>query len=63
VKRHHDWGNLQKKALNWGLAYSFKELDHDHHDHHGEHVSRQADRQAGRQAGRVLEQVAESLRP
>ena len=31
VKRHHDQGNLWKKAFHWELGYSFRELVPDHH--------------------------------
>lgn len=31
MKRHHDQVNLQKKAFNWELAYSFRSF-HYHHD-------------------------------
>jgi hypothetical protein len=34
VKRYHDQGNLQRKAFNWGLAYSLRNLVY-HHHHHG----------------------------
>lgn len=30
-KRHHDQGNSQKKAINWGLASTSRVLVHDHH--------------------------------
>lgn len=29
-KRHHDEGNSQKKAINWGLASTSRVLVHDH---------------------------------
>jgi hypothetical protein len=42
VKRHYDQKQLlQKKALIWGLAYSFRDLVHYHHG--GEHGGTQAD--------------------
>lgn len=28
---HHGQGNLLKEPFNWGIAYIFSELDHDHH--------------------------------
>lgn len=28
---HHGQGNLLKKPFNWGIAYIFSRLDHDHH--------------------------------
>lgn len=40
--RHHDQGNIDKKTFNWGLAYSFRGLVHDH--------------LGNRQEGMVLEQ-------
>ena len=35
VKRHHNQGNLEKKAFDWGLAYSFRGSVHDHGWEHG----------------------------
>lgn len=29
-KRHHDQSNLEKKALDWGLAYSLRRKIHEH---------------------------------
>jgi hypothetical protein len=29
-KRHHDQNNLEKKALDWGLAYSLRRKIHEH---------------------------------
>lgn len=44
VKRHHDQGNLYKKAFNLGFAQGFRELVHGHHGRGRgrEHGSRQA---------------------
>lgn len=31
IAKHHDQDNLENKAFNWGLAYIFRGLVHDHH--------------------------------